>query len=45
MGAKYREILVLFYLEELDYNEISEVLHGRPNVKVIALEMGLWAQI
>ena len=24
---KYREILVLFYIEELSYKEISEILH------------------
>jgi RNA polymerase sigma-70 factor (ECF subfamily) len=26
MPAKYREILILYYLEELDYKEISEIL-------------------
>ncbi len=27
LAPKYREPLVLFYLEELDYKEISEILH------------------
>ncbi|MDP1709513.1 MAG: RNA polymerase sigma factor, partial [Candidatus Komeilibacteria bacterium] len=27
LSAKYREVLVLFYIEELSYQEIAEVLH------------------
>ena len=27
IGSKYREVLILYYLEDLDYKEIADVLH------------------
>ncbi len=53
IDAKYREPLVLFYYEELDYNEISDIMHlpvstvgvrisrGRTKLTKLAAERGI----
>lgn len=53
LDSKYREPLVLFYFQELDYNEISEIMHlpvstvgvrisrGRNKLTKLATERGI----
>lgn len=53
LDAKYREPLVLYYFQELDYNEISEIMHlpvstvgvrisrGRTKLTKLATERGV----
>jgi len=38
MDVKYREMLILFYLEELGYKEISEILHISSSVVGVRLK-------